>query len=147
MIMLARTLGLIPWTLEIQGLKTEGYRDTRGPGRNAYGFGAGVGVGVFWNSIGIFSSPLFLEGVEDLWATIRTGSAPRPVLLLQLFAFGGHILIIVACLVGFFCTPPGTRQWGQFIAGGGLVIGYFVAIVFASGPLSAVALFRRVFGL
>ncbi len=36
MIKLARTLGLIPWTLEIQELKTEGYRDTRGPGRNGF---------------------------------------------------------------------------------------------------------------
>jgi integrase/recombinase XerC len=36
MIKLARTLGLIPWTLEIQGLKTEGYRDTRGPRRNGF---------------------------------------------------------------------------------------------------------------
>jgi integrase/recombinase XerC len=36
MIKLARTLGLIPWTLEIQGLKTEGYRDTRWPGRNGF---------------------------------------------------------------------------------------------------------------
>jgi integrase/recombinase XerC len=36
MIKLARTLGLIPWTLEIQGLKTEGCRDTRGPGRNGF---------------------------------------------------------------------------------------------------------------
>src|SRR5215467_4588693 len=36
MIKLARTLGLIPWTLEIQGMKTEGYRDTRGPGRNGF---------------------------------------------------------------------------------------------------------------
>jgi integrase/recombinase XerC len=36
MIKLARTLGLIPWILEIQGLKTEGYRDTRGPGRNSF---------------------------------------------------------------------------------------------------------------
>jgi integrase/recombinase XerC len=33
MIKLARTLGLIPWTLEVQGLKAEPYRDTRGPGR------------------------------------------------------------------------------------------------------------------
>ena len=36
MIKLARTLGLIPWTLEIHGLKTEGYRDTRRPGRNGF---------------------------------------------------------------------------------------------------------------
>jgi len=115
--------------------------------KSAYGFGAGVGIAVFWNLIGIFASTLFLEGVKDLWATIRTGSAPRPDLLLQLLAFGGHMLIIVACLVGFFRTRPGIRRWGQFLAGGGLAIGYFAAIVFTAGPPSAVALFRQVFGL
>jgi integrase/recombinase XerC len=36
MIKLGRTLGLVPWSLEIQGMKTEGYRDTRGPGRNGF---------------------------------------------------------------------------------------------------------------
>jgi hypothetical protein len=115
--------------------------------KSAYGFGAGVAVAVFWNSIGIFAATFFLDGVQDLWAAIRTGSAPRPDLLLQLLAFGGHLLIIVACLVGFFRTRPGIRRWGQFVAGGVLAIGYFAAIVFAAGPPSAVALFRRVFGL
>jgi hypothetical protein len=115
--------------------------------RSAYGFGAGIGVAVFWNSIGIFWSTLFLEGIENLWDAMRTGSAPRPDLFLQLLAFGGHMLIIVACLVGFLRTRPGIRQWGQFAAGGVLVIGYLVAIVFAVGPPSAVTLFRRVFGL
>src|SRR5262249_41065237 len=33
LVKLARTLGLIPWRLEIQGMKMEGYRDPRGPGR------------------------------------------------------------------------------------------------------------------
>jgi integrase/recombinase XerC len=37
MIKLARTLGLIPWTLEIQGMKTEGYRTRAGPGAMAFG--------------------------------------------------------------------------------------------------------------
>jgi hypothetical protein len=115
--------------------------------KRAYGFGAGVGVAVFWNSIGIFYSPLIWEGGKDLWAMIRTGSAPRPDLVLQLLAFGGHLLIIVACLVGFFRTRPGMRQWGQFVAGAGLVIGYLVAIVVTAGPPSAVALLRRIFGL
>jgi integrase/recombinase XerC len=30
---LARTLGIVPWTLEVANLKAETYRDTRGPGR------------------------------------------------------------------------------------------------------------------
>jgi hypothetical protein len=115
--------------------------------KSAYGFGAGVGIAVFWNSLGIFSTTFIWDAVQDLGATIRTGSAPRPDLLLQLLAFGGHLLIIVACLVGFLRTRPGPRRWVQFIAGGGLAIGYLVAIVFTAGPPSAVALFRRALGL
>jgi integrase/recombinase XerC len=33
---LARTLGIVPWTLEVQNLKAEAYRDTRGPGRAGF---------------------------------------------------------------------------------------------------------------
>src|SRR5437899_7628891 len=36
MIKLGRTLGLVPWTLECQGMKAESYRDTRGPGVNGF---------------------------------------------------------------------------------------------------------------
>jgi len=32
---LARTLGLVAWTLEVEGMKLQAYRDTRGPGREA----------------------------------------------------------------------------------------------------------------
>lgn len=32
---LAGTLGLVPWKLEVENLKAEAYRDTRGPGLNA----------------------------------------------------------------------------------------------------------------
>ena len=33
LVKLARTVGLISWRLEVEGMKMEGYRDTRGPGR------------------------------------------------------------------------------------------------------------------
>lgn len=33
LVTLARTLGQVPWTLEVSNLKAERYRDTRGPGR------------------------------------------------------------------------------------------------------------------
>jgi integrase/recombinase XerC len=33
---LARTLGLVGWGLEIEGLRSEAYRDTRGPGTDGY---------------------------------------------------------------------------------------------------------------
>ena len=115
--------------------------------KSAWGFGAGVTVAVFWNSLVLFTSPLIWEGTQELWAAIRTGSTSRPDRLLTLLAFGGHILIIIGCLVGFFRTRPGARQWRDFVAGGVLAICYFIAIVFAVGPAPAVERFRRVFGL
>ena len=34
LVKLARTLGLVPWTLEVANMEDEPYRDTRGPGRD-----------------------------------------------------------------------------------------------------------------
>ncbi len=34
LVQLARTLGIVPWALEVRNVRTESYRDTRGPGRN-----------------------------------------------------------------------------------------------------------------
>jgi integrase/recombinase XerC len=36
LVKLARTLGLIGWALEVEGIRTEPYRDTRGPGTDGY---------------------------------------------------------------------------------------------------------------
>lgn len=36
LVKLARTLGLVPWSLEVESLKSEAYRDTRGPGRTGF---------------------------------------------------------------------------------------------------------------
>ena len=34
LVQLARTLGIVPWTLEVKNVRAESYRDTRGPGRS-----------------------------------------------------------------------------------------------------------------
>lgn len=36
LVKLARTLGLVAWTLEVENLEAEKYRDTRGPGRDGF---------------------------------------------------------------------------------------------------------------
>lgn len=36
LVTLARTIGIIPWELEVKNLKTEAYRDTRGPGQSNF---------------------------------------------------------------------------------------------------------------
>jgi len=36
LVKIARTLGLVPWALEVANVKSQGYRDTRGPGDDGY---------------------------------------------------------------------------------------------------------------
>ena len=36
LVKLARTLGLVSWSLEVENLKSQSYRDTRGPGRQGF---------------------------------------------------------------------------------------------------------------
>lgn len=36
LVKLANTLGMVPWRLEVESVKSQAYRDTRGPGRDAY---------------------------------------------------------------------------------------------------------------
>jgi integrase/recombinase XerC len=36
LVKLARTLGMVPWSVEVENLKTQAYRDTRGPGRQGF---------------------------------------------------------------------------------------------------------------
>ena len=36
LVKLARTLGMVPWALEVENVKAESYRDTRGPGQNGF---------------------------------------------------------------------------------------------------------------
>ncbi len=36
LVKLARTLGQVTWSLDVEGLKSEAYRDTRGPGREGF---------------------------------------------------------------------------------------------------------------
>ena len=36
LVKLARTMGLVPWTVEVDGMKAARYRDTRGPGRAGF---------------------------------------------------------------------------------------------------------------
>jgi integrase/recombinase XerC len=36
LVKLSRTLGMVPWSLEVENLKVHAYRDTRGPGRQGF---------------------------------------------------------------------------------------------------------------
>jgi hypothetical protein len=115
--------------------------------KSAWGFGAGVFTATFWNVLVLFRSPVGPQATQAIENLFRAGQAQRPDVLLQLFGACGHVLIIAACLVGFFRTRPAARQWSQFAAGGVLTIGYFLAMAFTVGPPEAAQHIRQALGL
>jgi integrase/recombinase XerC len=56
---LGRTLGLVGWSLEVEGLRSEPYRDTRGPGRDG-----------FRRMLSILARRTDAKGLRD-WALLR----------------------------------------------------------------------------
>lgn len=114
--------------------------------RSPAGFGAGLAVALFWNALSVFATTAARDGIRELRTLAQTGHTQRPDVLLSLFAACGHVLLIVACLVGFIRIRPALRQWAQFICGGAVVLAYLMLIVFVFGPPQAVALMKHVFG-
>jgi hypothetical protein len=113
---------------------------------SAWGFGAGVFVAVFWNSLSVFFTTAARDGLIELSTVVRSGHLTRPDLLLSLFASLGHVFIIIACVAGFARLRPAARQWSEFVGGGVLALAYLLAIVFVFGPPQAITLMKHVFG-
>jgi len=113
---------------------------------SAWGFGAGLFVAAFWNWLGVVATTAARDGIAEVVNVAKTGSVQRPDLLLSLFAFAGHILIMIGCAIGFARLPPDRRAWARFVAGGVAGLAYLLAIVFIFGPPAAIQLMRGVFG-
>ena len=101
---------------------------------SAWGFGAGTVISALWNYGNIFFTTFFRGGLEQFGVLLRTGQLHRPDLLVAVIAVAGHFLLIVACLAGFLRLRPRAIQWGQFLAGGVLAVGYFMLIIVTTGP-------------
>jgi hypothetical protein len=113
----------------------------------AGGFGAGLSVALFWNALSVFATSAARDGIRELVTLARTGHTQHADVLLSLFAFCGHVLISVGCIVGFIRIRPIARQWAELVGGGVVALGYLIAIVFIFGPPQAVALMKHVFGM
>jgi hypothetical protein len=101
---------------------------------NALGFGAGVAVGVAWNSLNLFVTHLMQAGTVELWAFLQTGH-PRRVDTMMVPVGGlGHFILIVACLVAFLQPLAGKKEWGKFFAGGAAAITYLGLIIAVGAP-------------
>jgi hypothetical protein len=110
------------------------------------GFGIGLFVAGFWNALSLFTTTATRDGIVELARAMSTGKVERPDLLLNLFAFAGHTLIMIGCVIGFLRLRPGRREWSELVIAGLAGFAYLLAIVFAFGPPQAVQLIRHAFG-
>ena len=114
---------------------------------SAWGFGLGIFVALFWNGLSIAVTPGTRDAVIEFIRVIGGGPNPRPDLLLALFAFTGHVLIIIGCAFGFARLRPRLRESAQFVGGGVIGLVYLAVIVLTLAPPQTVQTIRRVFGL
>jgi hypothetical protein len=108
------------------------------------GFGAGLAVAMFWDML--FVTTAARDVMQELLTLARTGRPQHPDLLLSLFAACGHLLIIIACILGFVRIRPAARQWVQWVVGGVAALSYLIVIVFIFGPPQSVALMKHALG-
>ena len=101
---------------------------------NAWGYGAGFTIALFWNYTNLFVTTFIRAGLEQIWIALRTGHLQRPDLVISVVAALGHFLLIAACLIGFVRIRPGARRWLGFVAAGVLAVSYFIAIIYMTGP-------------
>ena len=101
---------------------------------NALGFGAGITIAAIWNSLNLFVTHLFQAGAREFWSLLLTGHLRRPDTMMVTLGGVAHFILIIACVAAFLQLHPGKKEWGQFVAGGVLVLAYFALIIVAAAP-------------
>jgi hypothetical protein len=101
---------------------------------SVWGFGAGVTIGVVWNSLNLFVTHLMQAGAVAFWFFVHTGQVRRPETMMVTLGGIGHFILIVACLAALFHQTTEDRKWWKFVGGGALVLGYFALIVAIARP-------------
>ena|SRR5215472_201949 len=69
---------------------------------SAWGFGAGVAVGVAWNSLNLFVTHLIETGSMEFWSFLHTGQVRRPDTMMVPLGGIAHFVLIIACSCGLF---------------------------------------------
>jgi hypothetical protein len=115
--------------------------------RSAWGYGAGFAFAAFWNWTNLVHTTFIRAGLTELMRWMQTGYLGRPDLLIAVPAAAAHIVLIGACVAGYYGLRPRTlRDTAKFWAGGLLSVGYFVVTIVLTGA-QYIPLLKRVFGL
>ncbi len=69
------------------------------------GYGAGIGIALFWNVGNLFVTTFIREGCLTLVHLVRTGHDPHPELIVAPVAAAAHFVLIAACLAAYVLRP------------------------------------------
>lgn len=101
---------------------------------SVWGLGAGVTIGVVWNSFNFFVTHLVQAGVVAFWSFVRTGQVRRLDTMMVTLGSIGHAVLIIACLAALFNQTTDNKEWWKFVGGGALTLAYFVLIIAVARP-------------
>ena len=99
-----------------------------------WSFGAGVTIGIAWNSLNIFVTHLMQEGAFEFWSFIRTGRTGRIETMTVTLGGIAHFILITACLIAVFRQKSDSKNWRKFAGGGALVLAYMALIIAVARP-------------
>jgi hypothetical protein len=100
---------------------------------NVFALGAGFTIAVAWNCLEIFGPHLMQAGAVMFWSFLHTGRVQHLETMMVPIGGIGHFILIFACLAALN-QATGSKKWWKFLAGGVLVLGYFVVIVAIARP-------------
>ena len=101
---------------------------------SVWGFGAGVTIGVVWNSLNFFVTHLMQAGGVAFWFFVHTGQVRRPETMMVTLGGIGHSVLIIACLAALYDKTTEDRKWWRFVGGGAWTLAYFFLIIAVARP-------------
>ncbi|WP_353062056.1 hypothetical protein RBB77_12145 [Tunturibacter psychrotolerans] len=101
---------------------------------SVWGFGAGVTIGVVWNSLNLFVTHLMEAGAVAFWFLVHTGQVRRPETMMVTLGGIGHFVLIIACLAALFDQTTEDKKWWKFVGGGAWTLVYFILIIAVARP-------------
>jgi hypothetical protein len=99
-----------------------------------WGVGAGVTIGVFWDSLNLFVTHLMPAGAVAFRLFVHTGQVRRPETTMVALGGIGHFVFIIACVAALFDQTTKDRNWWKFVGGGACTLVCFFLIIAVARP-------------
>jgi hypothetical protein len=96
---------------------------------SAWGFGAGLAIALFWNSLQLFVTHNFQIGARLFWSFLHTGQIRQFDTMMVTVGGIGHFILIIACMAAVLRQGSDNNKWWKFLGGAVACLAYFALIV------------------